>query len=280
MHLDRYIHPEFGCLAPTPRLRRELRIAVFSMLFGLGIGVVAVVAVYAVNVGGRAPDSRSVSPVVAHDAVAAHSVPSQVPAGGEDHKRLEAVRISADRGTTQEVDASKPNASAGDIGNADRNAKTVCEENNLACLNEVRSVAKPRGVAPRAANDGPPIARLPLGRSDASAGARITPRAPLVQGLPAPLVQGLPKLSPEGTTARTFQQDAAADRPNSTSQPRKKPQKSARQNPRRLGDGYHSREDRGNDWTRRDEGNRAVRLGRAYARDSSPSPKGFWAWSW
>ena len=271
MHSDRYLHPEFGWLAPTRRLRRELRVAFFSMLFGLGIGVLAVSAI---SVGGRDLDSRSVSPLVTRDAVAAHSVPPQA-AGGEDHERLEAVRISADRATTEkEVHDSKPNASTGDIGNADPNAKTACEENNLACLNEVRSVAKPRGVAPGAANDGHPLARLPLGRSDAAAGARIMPRAPLAQGLP--------KLSPEDTTAGTFQQDEAADRPNSTSQPRKKPQKSARQNPRRLGtpDGHRSREDRGNDWTRRDEGSRAVRLGRAYARDSSPSPKGFWAWSW
>ena len=159
MHSDRYLHPEFGCLAPTRRLRRELRVAFFSMLFGLGIGVLAVSAI---SVGDRDLDSRSVSPLVTRDAVAAHSVPPQA-AGGEDHERLEAVRISADRATTEkEVHDSKPNASTGDIGNADPNAKTACEENNLACLNEVRSVAKSRGVAPGAANDGHPLARLPL----------------------------------------------------------------------------------------------------------------------
>ena len=107
-------------------------------------------------------------------------------------------RISANRGATEkELHASKPDASAGDIGNADRNAKKVCEENNLACLNEARSVAKPRGVAPRAANDGHPLARLPLGRSDVFGETNVTP----------PLAQGLPKLSPEDTTAGTFQQD-------------------------------------------------------------------------
>ena len=95
MHSDRYLHPEFGWLAPTGRLRRELRVAFFSMLFGLGIGVLAVSAI---SVGGRALDSRSVSPLVTRDAVAAHSVPPQA-AGGEDYERLEAVRISADRAT-------------------------------------------------------------------------------------------------------------------------------------------------------------------------------------
>jgi hypothetical protein len=32
MHSDRYVHPEFGFLSPTPRLRRELRMAFFSVL--------------------------------------------------------------------------------------------------------------------------------------------------------------------------------------------------------------------------------------------------------
>ncbi len=36
MHSDHYLHPEFGCLSPTPRLRRELRTAFFSVLFGIG----------------------------------------------------------------------------------------------------------------------------------------------------------------------------------------------------------------------------------------------------
>jgi hypothetical protein len=265
MHSDRYLHPEFGWLAPTPRLRRELRVGFFSMLFGLGIGVLAVSAV---SVGSRALDSRSAPPVMTRDAVAAHSVPPQA-AGDEDHERLE-----ADGGPTEkEVDVSKPNASPSNIGNADRNAKTVCAENNLACLNEMRSVAKPRGVVSAAANDHP-LARLPLGRSDAAAGARIMPRAPLAQGSP--------KLSPEDTTARTFPQDEAADRSNSSYQPRKKPQKARVRTAGHWGHptANRSREARGADWTRRDEGSRAVRLGRAYVRDSSPSPKGFWAWSW
>ena len=86
MQSDRYTHPEFGCLAPTPRLRRELRIALFSMLFGLGIGMVAVTAV---TVGGRDPDSRLVSPVVSRDVVAAPAVTPPA-AGGGDYQDLDA----------------------------------------------------------------------------------------------------------------------------------------------------------------------------------------------
>jgi hypothetical protein len=44
MNADRYVHPEFGFLSPTPRLRRELRMASFSLLFGIGIGAAAVIA--------------------------------------------------------------------------------------------------------------------------------------------------------------------------------------------------------------------------------------------
>ena len=43
MHSERYAHPEFGFLSPTPRLRRELRTAFLSLLFGIGIGAAAVI---------------------------------------------------------------------------------------------------------------------------------------------------------------------------------------------------------------------------------------------
>jgi hypothetical protein len=44
MHSERYVHPEFGFLSPTPRLRRDLRTALLSLLFGIGIGATAVIA--------------------------------------------------------------------------------------------------------------------------------------------------------------------------------------------------------------------------------------------
>jgi hypothetical protein len=49
MHSDRYVHLEFGFLSPTPRLRRELRMAFFSVLFGIGIGAAAVIALNGSN---------------------------------------------------------------------------------------------------------------------------------------------------------------------------------------------------------------------------------------
>jgi hypothetical protein len=56
MRSDHYLHPELGFLAPTARLRRELRVGLLSMLFGVGIGVVAVTAL---SLGSRDQDHVS-----------------------------------------------------------------------------------------------------------------------------------------------------------------------------------------------------------------------------
>jgi len=56
MRSDQYLHPELGFLAPTARLRRELRLGVLSMLFGVGIGVVAVTAL---SLGSRDQDGSA-----------------------------------------------------------------------------------------------------------------------------------------------------------------------------------------------------------------------------
>jgi hypothetical protein len=51
MHSERYVHPEFGFLSPTPRLRRDLRTTFLSLLFGIGIGAAAVIALSGNNNG-------------------------------------------------------------------------------------------------------------------------------------------------------------------------------------------------------------------------------------
>ena len=50
MRSDHYLHPEFGFLVPTGRLRRELRVGLLSMLFGVGMGMAAVTAL---SIGSR-----------------------------------------------------------------------------------------------------------------------------------------------------------------------------------------------------------------------------------
>ena len=44
MIFNPYLHPEFGYLGAAPRLRRELRVAVFAGLFGIVIGAATVIA--------------------------------------------------------------------------------------------------------------------------------------------------------------------------------------------------------------------------------------------
>jgi hypothetical protein len=60
MRWDPYVHPEFGFLSPTPRLRRELRTAFFSVLFGIAIDAAAVIALSGNNNADHAQVSRGV----------------------------------------------------------------------------------------------------------------------------------------------------------------------------------------------------------------------------
>ena len=56
-----YVHPEFGCFCPTPRFRRELRIAFVSILFG---AISAALSIVALSAGGRNADPPTVASVV------------------------------------------------------------------------------------------------------------------------------------------------------------------------------------------------------------------------
>ena len=87
MHSEHYVHPEFGCLAPTPRFRRELRVGLLSTLFGISIGVVAVTAL---STGSRDPDSLSASGARTGDVVASPPGAMQMPPDGGPDKRVEA----------------------------------------------------------------------------------------------------------------------------------------------------------------------------------------------
>jgi hypothetical protein len=73
MHSDHYVHPEFGLLAPTSRLKRELRIGFFSLLLGIAIGVVALNSMRPVE---RSEDGLVASPVVAEGPVTALPIAS------------------------------------------------------------------------------------------------------------------------------------------------------------------------------------------------------------
>src|SRR5262245_4897401 len=81
MAWDHYTHPEFGFLSPTPRLRRELRIAVLSGLFGVLAGAACVIALSASYRDTDPPADASVVPASKPAAVpSSHAKP---PSAGE-----------------------------------------------------------------------------------------------------------------------------------------------------------------------------------------------------
>jgi hypothetical protein len=270
MRSDHYLHPEFGCLSPTPRLRRELRTAFFSVLFGIGIGAAAMIALNGNHNTDDAPVPRGVNA----GAIAASAIMEPPDAVPSDNS-LQAARVEdeVNRGQT-----SKPDGSSADANSKNRtNAKTTCEGNDAACLNIPLPAAKPRGMRVPAANDALAIARVPLGRSDASA------------GMTSPGPSASSDRAPERSTARPSQQrnaeDAAADQPDSKRLSHQKPHKTVRSHNRPQQEGPNYREDRAAYWNGRSYDSPVGELGRApvgdrtYARDRSYGVKGFWAWS-
>jgi hypothetical protein len=248
MASDRYIHPEFGCLVPTSRFRRELRIGFFSIMFGMAIGAATVIALTAST---PHANHRSVLPGDTFTAVAAPSATEQALPEGDPYK----AGLNSD-GTAKEINkknAGKPNTA-------------IAETSNLAS-NKRPFASRPRN-AQRSANDVPPIAQLPLGRSTAYAAI-----SPGVQ-TGASGSRGATTL--EDTKARTSNESAADVR---TPLPRERPEKTARRK-NLPPDVYGSREERGNRWSGREREDRAANVVRAYTLDNSPSPRGFWAWSW
>lgn len=140
MRSDHYLHPEFGVLSPTPRFRRELRTACFSVLFGIGIGAAAVIAL----TGNKDADDVGVS------------------------HRLSSASVTGEK-KVHEVDASKPDRSTAEA-NSENEKKTTaktCGGTNSSCGNIPLRSTEPPAMRMRAANDGLTIGRVPLGRSDA-----------------------------------------------------------------------------------------------------------------
>ena len=261
MHSEHYPHPEFGWLSPTARLRRELRTAFFSVLFGIGIGAAAIIALNGNNTD-DAPVPRGVN-----SGAAAASAIMEPPDAVPSDNSLQAARVEdeVNRGQT-----SKPDGSSADANSKNRtNAKTTCEGNEAACLNIPLPAAKPRGMRMRAANDAVTIARIPLGRSDAS--AWMTP--------PSASSERVPERSTTGPSQQRNAEDAAADGPASNLVTPRKPHKTARSQTRPRQEAPNYREERAAYWNGRGYDRPVGDLGRASTHDRSYGVKGFWAWS-
>jgi hypothetical protein len=244
MHSDRYVHPEFGLLSPTPRLRRELRMAFFSLLFGTGIGAAAVIALSGNN--------------TADDARLPHGVGS---ASIISEDRTEPV-LSYKSPQASEKELNKDHTGKPDRSTADSNsenhkpkATTTCEGNNSSCGN------KPRAKRTPAANEALAIGRAPLGRSDASAG----------------MISAAPLGSSERAQSTGSEAAAAADRLNSDRPMNKKLDKIVRNRPPQGAPDY--RDARGASPIGRGYNRPSGELDRAYALDRSYGSRGFWDWS-
>src|SRR5512133_3678678 len=145
MHSDRYVHPEFGLLSPTPRLRRELRMAFFSVLFGIAIGAAAVIALR----GNKPADDARVSELSSASAIT--------------EQPTDAVLGNEVKGHTSESDGTKAQ-----VNSENPTATTTCEGTNSSCGTPPPRASKPRGMRTPAETDASGIGRVPIGRRDTS----------------------------------------------------------------------------------------------------------------
>ena len=159
MRSDRYVHPEFGLLSPTPRLRRELRMAFFSVLFGIGIGAATVIALS----GNKTADDARVSGV-SSDSVKSEQ-PTEAVLGYNRQREAEIDNEVMDR--TSKSDGTKDQANS---ENRKTDATTTCEGNNLSCGNIPPRASRSRAMRIPAASGALAIGRAPLGRPDGSTG--------------------------------------------------------------------------------------------------------------
>jgi|EndMetStandDraft_8_1072994.scaffolds.fasta_scaffold118341_1 hypothetical protein len=250
MRSDQYLHPELGFLAPTARLRRELRLGVLSMLFGVGIGVVAVTAL---SLGSRDQDGS------AHSAGTGGTVGTALGAanGSGSDRRGGAASTDPNETGTQRANAIRANQldpMAGGEGNSADDVKEASQGKPGLSGAKAAAVGAGRRALPPT-HGSPAIARLPLGRSDAAdtiksqVSGDLTPTAPLAPGAS----ESIPL-------------------------PREKPRKAVGRNALRQAE-LNGHEDSGNIWTGRGDGRQTTRP-RAPSHDSSRSLRGFWAWSW
>lgn len=220
----RYVHPEFGYLCPTPRLRRDVRVAVVCILLGTVIG-----ASFVTLKSGR-DHNTDVTYAVTHlgtSGVEATSAPAaDVMAVGAESGAIktEGTAIDADktdgkRTDPRKSDVSKSDASKTDASNADA-SKAACEDSTWTYLDGSCIPGKPRRVKVRAATDRPAIAAAPLGRTAA---------APL--DVVAPL-----QVSAASPAAASSATPPAATSPPAAAAP-KKPQRTARSHRRNDGEG-------------------------------------------
>jgi hypothetical protein len=200
-----HVHPEFGYLCPTSRLRRDFRVAVVAIVLGGIIG--AMVVTLRVNHDRDAETERIRIDAVKADT--AEHVTDGAKSGG--------AKSDSAKSDSAKSDSAKTGGAKADA------AKPPCED---ADLDGKCATSKPRRVKVRAATDSPAIGAAPLGRTVSTG---VATSAPTATSAPAAPQSSPPSAAPSNATA-----SPAASQPSAAAT--KKAQKVARSQSRTSND--------------------------------------------
>jgi hypothetical protein len=184
-----HVHPEFGYFCPTPRFRRDVRVAIVSVALGaiVGAGVVTLRATHEREAASALAMTPVVQPIT-DGARSSDNGSSAIEAAG----KAAAVRVDRLRSDLAKADAAKSETakpatvkSEAKLDGEGREAETgkgdpvkaACEGDTWAYLDGTCVASKPRRVTVRTATDRPAVAAAPLGRSVAASGAAAAPAA-------------------------------------------------------------------------------------------------------
>jgi hypothetical protein len=183
-----YVHPEFGYLCPTSRLRRDFRVAVVAIVLGGIIGAMVVTL--------RANHDR--------DAETERIRIDAVKADAAEHV-TDGARSGGAKSDSAKSDSAKSDSAKTGGAKADA-AKPPCED---ADLDGNCATSKPRRAKVRAATDSPAIGAAPLGRTVSTG---VATSAPAATNAPAAPQSSPPSAAPSNATASpaTSQPSAAA----------------------------------------------------------------------
>ena len=265
MNFGHYAHPEFGYLCPAPRLRRELGVAFFASLFGAAIGAVSVIALSASDGQGNLASATQMG------------VTATVSEPREGYAGVNASAFnSADMASNSQFRSSPSSVGPSlDSEKVEANAANGCED-HLSLDSQRRCLAeKLHRARPRPRDNGPDVARVPLGRPAAVENA--APGAARTDSVSNPSDVSTPSsVAPvdAGPSAPIRAENATPERPHTAPASHTKPHKIARARHRRHKEaserlaGVTLGMDRG-----------FGSFGRAYERDPIYPRTGFWDWS-
>ena len=199
------LHPEFGLFSPTPRLRRELRIAAISLLCGGIAGALCVSGVVALR----------------HSDNAAMEIAEGSACRG-------AQESESGTGPSADARAASPESHAGTAAPPQASAEVPAQRSSETSAPAVAPAITPKArvVRIRKAVDSPSIARLPLGRSEAPAAVSPPPADPPLSRQAAdavPAGNDVAAAAPEKAVARSAASEGVANL-----SPPKKKQKTVR----------------------------------------------------